>query len=372
MSQIVLVGLAAGAFYLYSQQQATQPPQRSAEVSSPEEQPGVEPVLEYDQLVSGGVEPVLDDPTCPTGYLLSTDKKSCNAIEPPPSLVSPPPPDLNLNTGSDIGDAVALTAISLGGSVAFDAAGSGVKTGVKQASAALTQSRQAALTAEKAAKVAAAKESMKAAKAAKAASVAGKATKAGSILTKLKGTPWSLIITVIAQVLIAVLDLNAGSFNPCPNGDFDLSTLPDWAQALIGALPVVGDLFELFAPVLCFHGGCPPGMEHSSGLCYPPCSQGFKSDGATVCWKQYPEFETNGMGHTITSVTKKILMDTGTIPDQPPPGTRQSGALFYADPGADYDVVAGVAWQRCPAGATDTGIRCEDLVTLPAGTLPYQ
>lgn len=65
-------------------------------------------------------------------------------------------------------------------------------------------------------------------------------------------------------------------------------------------------------------------------------------------------------------------MDTGTIPDQPPPGTRQSGALFYADPGPDYDVVAGVAWQRCPSDTKDTGVRCEGLYTNPAGTIPDQ
>lgn len=386
----MLLAVGAGALYVYSQQR-----QKSEEVpAGPTSIPGFVEIQEpvNNATADGLLTNVMDDePTCPAGYLLSADKSSCNLVEtqqesqeptcPSGFLISADKttcnpvqeaaaPDLNVTgkTGSDIGDAAALVAISVGASVAID----GVEGGVKQASAALTAQRQAAAAAEKAKLVEKARDSMKAAKALKAASVAGKATKATGILTKLKGTPWQLIITVIAQVLIAVLDLNAGSFNPCATGEFDLSTLPDWAQALIGALPIVGDLFELFAPVLCFKGGCPPGMENEGGLCYEPCRAGFKSNGATLCYKQYPDFESNGMGHTITSVTKKILMDTGTIPDQAPPGTRQSGALFYNEPGADYDVVAGVAWQRCPSGMTDTGVRCEGLYTNPAGTIPDQ
>jgi hypothetical protein len=67
------------------------------------------------------------------------------------------------------------------------------------------------------------------------------------------------------------------------------------------------------------------------------------------------------MLHTFAHVTKKIAMDTGTIPDTPPPGTVKSGLLYYKDPGPDYNVVAGVAWEKCKPGMTDTLTRCEDV-----------
>ena len=110
-----------------------------------------------------------------------------------------------------------------------------------------------------------------------------------------------------------------------------------------------GDVFDLFSGVLCFHGGCGDGEENQNGLCYKKPLPGYKCE-SFLCYKQYPEFENNGMLHTFAHVTKKILMDTGQIPATPPPGTVKSGLLFYKDPGPDYNVVAGVAWEKCKPG----------------------
>ena len=284
MSGVLLLGAAGiGAYYLYSQQQKEQNQRQKMNIS---EQPTVSDLgAEYTEgLLSGGVGnpeetfmTAVDEPACPDGYMLSADKTSCESVTMPnePSCpdgymlsddktecvstapVEQPPPDLNINTGSDVGNTAALIGIGLGAEVAYSGVASAAKAGVQQVSAAAS-AKKAADAAAKAAQVKKAKDAMVAAKAAKTASVAAKAGKASGILTKLKGTPWQLIIMAIAQVLIAVLDLNAESCNACVAGDFDLSTLPDWAKALISALPIVGDLFDLFSPVLCFRGGCAP------------------------------------------------------------------------------------------------------------------
>ena len=203
-----------------------------------------------------------------------------------------------------------------------------------------------------------------------AAKSTAKAGNASKMMTKLKGTPADLIVMVIAQILMAVLDLDPSKFKSCETGEFDLGALPDWAQAMIGAIPFLGDLFDLIGNKMCFRAGCPKDApDESAGLCYKACDPGFKSDGAIMCYKQYPEFESNGMGHTIFSITKKILLDTGKIPSRCGDGEDKSGALCY-DHVDGYTNLLGVAWQNCPSGFTDTGLRCEKLQDVGAGTLP--
>ena len=203
-----------------------------------------------------------------------------------------------------------------------------------------------------------------------AAKSAAKAGHASKMMTKLKGTPADLIVMIIAQILIAVLDLDPSKFMDCETGEFDLGKLPDWAQAMIGAIPFLGDLFDLIGNKMCLKAGCPrDAPDESAGLCYKPCDPGFKSDGAIMCYKQYPEFESNNMGHTITSITKKILMDTGKIPSRCGDGEDKSGALCYEHLDG-FTNLLGVAWQNCPAGFTDTGARCEKLHDVGAGRIP--
>ena len=231
------------------------------------------------------------------------------------------------------------------------------KSGVKAASSASTKAATTATTS--------------AAKGATAASKsAAKAAKGSQMLSKLKGTPADLIVMVIAQVLMAVLDLDPDSFKPCESGEFDLGSLPDWANAMIGAIPFLGDLFDLIGNKMCLKAGCPKDTEDSGGLCYKPCDPGFKSDGAIMCYKQYPEFEGNGMGHTITSITKKILMDTGRIPSACGDDEDKSGLLCYEKAPPDWINVLGTIWQTCPSGFTDTGVRCENNQDVGAGRLP--
>ena len=58
----------------------------------------------------------------------------------------------------------------------------------------------------------------------------------------------------------------------------------------------------------------------------------------------------------ITVPTKSVI---GTIPDGQPPGTVKDGLLYYANPGPNWFVKGGVAYESCPPGFTDTWSRCE-------------
>jgi hypothetical protein len=73
---------------------------------------------------------------------------------------------------------------------------------------------------------------------------------------------------------------------------------------------------------------CPPNTIKESSLCYEKCKDGFKSDGAITCWKQYPGFEGNS-GNTITSITKRSRLNTGVIGSVCPPDKTKENSLCY-------------------------------------------
>lgn len=203
-----------------------------------------------------------------------------------------------------------------------------------------------------------------------------KLAKGTDLLGKLKGTPADLIMTIITMILVEVLDLDPENFKACNDGFWDMNSLPDWVKAVISGVPFLGDVFDLVGNKLCFKGGCATGTEQGEGIgagfCYESCGDSFKSDGANVCYKQYPAFENNGMLHTLTSITKNILMDTGVIPEHCPSSHPvKSGDLCYDTTDFPSDNVAGVAWEKCRAGHTDTGARCENLVEVGAGSMPF-
>jgi len=197
-------------------------------------------------------------------------------------------------------------------------------------------------------------------KAEKAAKAAAKAAKAASKMKSLMKGPAAFIIAIIAIILEKTLKLDEDDFGKCNPGDFDLNSIPSWAKKVIDMMPGLGEIFDLIGNKLCIKQGCPEHKpENTSGLCYPRCNTSFKSDGAMICWKQYPDFENNGQGHTITSITKKITTNTGTIPDRCGPGEDKNGALCYPACRPGYDGVGPVCWERCKEGTVDTGIRCE-------------
>jgi hypothetical protein len=235
-----------------------------------------------------------------------------------------------------------------------------------QANAVKAAAQAKTATAKNAAKAAAtaAKQAKAATKAATAAAKATKnAAKAAAAASKMKNLmkgPAALIIAVIAIILEKVLKLDEDDFSKCKPGDFDLNSLPGWAKKIISLIPGLGELFTLIGNKLCIKNGCPEGKpENSGGLCYPYCRKDFKNDGAMICWKQYPDFERVGAGSTITSVTKRIKTNTGTIPTECRPDQEKNGALCYPRCQSGYKGVGPVCWQNCAPNMVDTGVACE-------------
>lgn len=197
-------------------------------------------------------------------------------------------------------------------------------------------------------------------KAQNAAKNAARAAKAASKMKNLLKGPAAFIVAIVAIILEKTLNLDENDFAKCKPGDFDLTSIPDWAKKVIDMIPGLGELFDLVGNKLCIKQGCPAHKpENSGGLCYPHCQKSFKNDGAMLCWKQYTDFENNGQGHTITSITKKITTNTGTIPDRCGPGEDKNGALCYPACRSGFNGVGPVCWENCKDGTVDTGIRCE-------------
>lgn len=214
-----------------------------------------------------------------------------------------------------------------------------------------------------------------AATAARAAQAAARTTRFTVLMATMAGTPFGLIFMIIAQILIAVLGLNPDEFENCRDGEFDVSALPDWARILIESVPFAGDLFAMIGPTLCIRTGCEAPNVEQHGLCYPPPRENFWCE-AFLCYSQHPGWQNNGQLHTTTHITKNIPLDTGTIPLSCPEGSRLDGLLCYRVPewgngngNPGVTILAGVAWENCRPGMTDTGVRCEDVYGGGVGQL---
>jgi hypothetical protein len=214
-----------------------------------------------------------------------------------------------------------------------------------------------------------------AAKATKASVGAAKASKGTAMIAKLKGTPADLIMMILSQILIATLDLDPENFVNCETGEFDFNSWPDWAKTMISSIPFLGDVFDLIGNKLCFRAGCGKDQEDFNGLCYPPCRAGYKSDAGAPynCYKQYPEWENNGMAHTFLNITKKMDTVVGSPLSECPAGMERHGALCYPTCKAGYDGVLDRCWasiqkvniagripdkRPCAAGEHDDGTSC--------------
>jgi hypothetical protein len=172
--------------------------------------------------------------------------------------------------------------------------------------------------------------------------------------------PFEWALFGITTALYAGLGLDASMFKPCETGFWTFSELPQWALDLINGFPVVGDIFQLIGELICFREGCGPDEEYNAGLCYPKCAADEKSDGATMCYKQYSdkakygddwEARTFPAAPTLTSVTKMVATNTGTPLSTCPPGTEKQGLLCYSPCKDGYDAVG----DRCWAHLTTVG-----------------
>ena len=231
-------------------------------------------------------------------------------------------------------------------------------------------------------------EKLKADNLAKAVAQAKKVEKASKLskISKLaKATPWGLLFTALTMSLSAALDLGVEDFHPCDAGDFDFDTLPMWAKLIIEQVPFVGDLYSMVGDLLCASDKCLDGEESGEGIgagfCYKPCNASFRSDGATLCWKQYPSFENNGQLHTITSVTKKITLNTGKPLSTCDPSQDKDGLLCYSKCKSGMNGVGPVCWaniqnvgvgtavelEPCASGWVNDGLTCRKPITCAQG-----
>ena len=142
--------------------------------------------------------------------------------------------------------------------------------------------------------------------------------------------------TTIVRGLVQVFD--PSQYKPCKSDEKDGNNLPNELKTAIYAsialpppLSIPGILYATLGNKTCINtGGCQAPKQPEAGLCYDKCKDGFKSDGATFCYKEYPDFQNNGMGHTVTSVTKKIATNTGRPLSYCDPNSKEKGgALCY-------------------------------------------
>jgi hypothetical protein len=210
--------------------------------------------------------------------------------------------------------------------------------------------------------------------------MAGKklATKIAVMVAKINAQNSTGIGVVLSALSVIALSLTVGLaaggvfFDKDDPNDWDWDTLPEGARIALEALPGFGDILSIVMPFIAFSTGCQEGTFDQNGLCYEPAKDGFTCEAflCTANGSAYPNGGFNGLSETSTHLTKRILMDTGTIPDTAPPGMTKDGAFAYYKPDWATSLLAGVAWEGCRDGFTDTGVRCEDVYGGGVGTIP--
>jgi len=91
------------------------------------------------------------------------------------------------------------------------------------------------------------------------------------------GIPLAVIDIILTAATIGLqvgLKLDPDSFEPNGPGDWGFAQdEPEWVQAIVGGVPLIGNLLQLFGPALVFHSGCPDGWDNEDNLCYAPPPQ---------------------------------------------------------------------------------------------------
>lgn len=208
--------------------------------------------------------------------------------------------------------------------------------------------------------------------------IAGKklATKIAVMVAKINAQNATGIGVVLSALSVIALSLTIGlsaggiTFDKNDPNDWDWDNLPEGARIALEAIPGFGDILAIVMPFIAFSTGCQPGTFDENSLCYEPPKEGFECE-AFLCYAKnsaYPN-PIDALSETQAHITKKILMDTGTIPDTAPPGMTKEGAFAYeVSPG--YTLVGGTQWGRCPDGWVDDGALCREPIVCdpcPAG-----
>ena len=183
--------------------------------------------------------------------------------------------------------------------------------------------------------------------------------------------------TTLVRGLIQVFD--PGQYESCPDGWHDGANLPQDLKTAIGAallfpppFSTIAYLYLTIGNKMCFSRyGCLDGLENEGGLCYPPCRNGFKSDKATQCYKEYPG--TNG---SLIDIYMGSETKAPSSMDTCPPGQNKAapgGLICYRDcrPGYSPNATGETCVQDCPDGYRSNGTLTCGLITHSVmGTWP--
>lgn len=183
-------------------------------------------------------------------------------------------------------------------------------------------------------------------------------------------TPLMILSTSLSVGMSA-----AGVFFEVPPGYTNVKQwddIPEAAQVAITSLPVIGDIIDMIMPYIFFTNGCAPGLENQNELCYPPPEPGWRCEAflCTPAPESFPDWHgENFLDNTMFHITKRVIMDTGTIPSTCPPGQEHGdGGLFCYDsqpePGR---IIAGTWWENCHSDERDDLAFCGKETIDPCG-----
>lgn len=192
-------------------------------------------------------------------------------------------------------------------------------------------------------------------------------------ITAMSSTGIGVLLTplsVIALGLSVGLTVAGVRFEKDSPDDFEWDDLPQPLTIFLEAIPGIGDLISIAGIFSAMKTGCPQNTRAENGLCYEPPKDGWSCE-AFLCTPNASTYGFNPLSETSLHMVKRIELDTGTIPSEPPAGMVKDGALAYRKPDWASNVVGGVAWEGCRYG-TDTGVRCEDVYGGGVGTIPMR
>lgn len=210
---------------------------------------------------------------------------------------------------------------------------------------------------------------------AKIAIQAAKIASSSSTVIGILATPFMILSMSLTIGLTA-----AGVYFEAPPGTKGWEELPEGAKTAITAIPVIGDLIDIASTFVYASEVCDSKLVEQNSLCYEPPREGFNCE-AFLCPAK-PEAlvgynPNNFLGATMFHLTKKIITDTGTIPNKCPPGKMHGMESTDAAPGFCYDIqgepgriLMGVWWEDCKPGERDDIAFCavQHLDPCPAGS----
>jgi hypothetical protein len=177
-------------------------------------------------------------------------------------------------------------------------------------------------------------------------------------------------LTAIALALSIGLAVAGVTFDKDDPKDWDWDNLPVSAQVALEAIPLFGDMISIISPFVAFKSGCATGLVEQNGLCYEPPKDGWECE-AFLCTPKSSTYAPgfSPLSETKLHMTKRVELDTGTIPDTPPDGATKEGAFaYYVRQG--WHLVGGTQWANCPDGWVDDGALCRNPIVCdpcPAG-----